>query len=202
MSARQSPFEALAKPVLWDVSRRMLDLGIGLSRKRFDWIAKSGLIPPDASLLDVGCGIGHYSTLTRDPYLGVDMSDEYIAYARQKHGDAHHEFRSVDIATVRREGHTFDVVMSVDFLHHLSDSLCREVLADERAMARRCLVVFEPVTEQTNRIGRWFIDNDRGEHMRPHDRVRALLDESGLHVERDEELYLGPIRTFVFVARP
>jgi cyclopropane fatty-acyl-phospholipid synthase-like methyltransferase len=196
------PFEALGTPVLWDVSRRMLDLGIGIYRKRFDWIARSGLVPPDASLLDVGCGIGHYSTLTRGPYLGVDMNAEYIAYARRKHGDAHHEFKSVDVATVRREGRRFDVVMSVDFLHHLSDPLCREVLADERAMAQRCVLVFEPVIEQTNRIGQWFIDNDRGEHMRPHARVRTLLEESGLTVERDEELYLGPIRTFVFVLRP
>lgn len=202
MSTRQSPFEALAKPILWDVSRRALDLGIGLYRKRFNWIARSGLIPPDVSLLDVGCGIGHYSTLTRGPYLGVDMSEEYVGYARQKHGDSRHEFRSVDVATVRREGRTFDVVMSVDFLHHLSDDLCRTVLADERAMAQRHVIVFEPVTEQTNPVGNWFIVNDRGEHMRPHDRVRALLEESGLQVERDEELYLGPIRTFVFVARP
>jgi len=202
MSARQSPFEALAKPILWDVSRRVLDLGIGLYRKRLGWIARSGLVPPDASLLDVGCGIGHYATLTRGPYLGVDMSEEYIAYARQKRGDARHEFRSVDVATVRREGRSVDVVMSVDFLHHLTDQQCRAVLADERAMAERCLLTFEPVTEQTNRVGQWFIDNDRGEHMRPHDRVRGLLEESGLRVERDEELYLGPIRTFVFVSRP
>jgi len=202
MSAQTSPFESLAKPVLWDVSRRLLDLGIGLYRKRFGWIAQSGLVTRDASLLDVGCGIGHYATLTRGPYLGLDMNEEYIAYARQKHGDSRHEFRSVDTAAVRREGRTFDVVMSVDFLHHLSDQQAHDAIADECAMAERCVLVFEPVTEQTNAVGKWFIDNDRGQHMRPHDQVRALLEQGGLRVDRDEELYLGPIRTFVFVARP
>ena len=57
------------------------------------------------------------------------------------------------------------------------------------------VVSLEPVTEQGNRVGRWFIDHDRGDHMRPHADLLALFERAGLDVDTDEPLRLGPIAT-------
>jgi hypothetical protein len=83
----------------------------------------------------------------------------------------------------------------VDFLHHLTDEAAGSVLRTARELAAGYVVSLEPVTEQENRVGRWFIENDRGAHMRPRADLLALFEAAGLAVAADEPLRLGPIAT-------
>ncbi len=89
-------------------------------------------------------------------------------HARRRRGDERHTFRCVDASELVAEGERFDLVLMVDFLHHLPDEAAVSVLTTARELASGAVVSLEPVTEQRNRVGRWFIDHDRGEHMRPH----------------------------------
>jgi SAM-dependent methyltransferase len=185
----------LERPLVWEASRVGLDLAFGLYRRRRDVLRRWGLLEGGPSVLDVGCGIGQYASLTSGRYVGVDLNCAYVEYARRRRGDAGHTFRCVDAAELAAEGERFDLVLMVDFLHHLPDDAAVGVVRTARELAAGHVVSLEPVTEQESRIGRWFIDNDRGEHMRPHVQLLTLFEGAGLPVEVDEPLRLGPIAT-------
>jgi SAM-dependent methyltransferase len=172
-----------------------LDLAFGLYRRRRALLARWGLLEGEPSVLDIGCGIGQYASLTNARYVGVDLNCPYVDHARRRRGDERHAFRCVDAAELVAEGERFDLVLMVDFLHHLPDDSAVKVLETARELASGTVVSLEPVTEQGNRVGRWFIEHDRGEHMRPHVALLDLFDAAGLGVETDEPLRLGPIAT-------
>lgn len=185
----------LDRPLVWEASRVGLDLAFGLYRRRHALLARWGLLEGAPSILDVGCGIGQYASLTPGRYVGVDLNCSYVEHARRRRGDERHAFRCVDAAELVAEGERFDLVLMVDFLHHLPDGAAVSVLTTAGELAAGRVVSLEPVTEQANRVGRWFIDHDRGEHMRPHADLLALFEQAGLRIESDEPLRLGPIAT-------
>jgi SAM-dependent methyltransferase len=191
----------LDNPLLWQTSRFLLDLSFGLYRRRFALLRDWGVVADNPSLLDVGCGIGQYAALTDGPYLGIDLSARYVAYARRRYRGTR-SFRRVDVTTLWQEQRTFDVVLLVDFLHHLADDDAAGLLRQVGGLAGRHVVSFEPVRAQTNRVGQWIIDHDRGDFIRPLEDLHDLFGRAGLPVERSEELYLGPIRTRAILAGP
>jgi SAM-dependent methyltransferase len=185
----------LDRPLVWEASRAALDVGFGLYRRRRALLRHWGLLAGEPTILDIGCGIGQYASLTDGRYLGVDLNRPYVEHARRRRGDERHAFRHVDAAELVAEGERFDLVLMVDFLHHLADEAAISVLRTAGELARGHAVSLEPVTEQASRVGRWFIDNDRGEHMRPHVDLLALFHAAGLPIQADEPLRLGPIAT-------
>jgi SAM-dependent methyltransferase len=185
----------LDRPLVWEMSRVALDLGFGLYRRRRALLARWGLLHGRPSVLDIGCGIGQYASLTEGRYVGVDLNCPYVEHARRRRGDERHAFRCVDAAELVAEDERFDLVLMVDFLHHLADTTAVSVLRTAGKLAAGPVVSLEPVTEQTNRVGRWFIENDRGEHMRAHGALLELFAGADLRVEADEQLRLGAIET-------
>jgi SAM-dependent methyltransferase len=72
-------------------------------RRRFE-VLVDGIREPGASVLDVGCGLGHLADFLseRGPtrYLGVDLVPEFVAQARQRlSGRPGIEFRELDFRT-------------------------------------------------------------------------------------------------------
>lgn len=197
-----SALAALAHPTIWELSRRGLDLAFGIYRRRMALMRKWGLPRRGESMLDLGCGIGQFSTLATGAYLGIDHSQQYIDHARGRYGGAERAFRVVDAAQLVHEGARFDLVLMVDFLHHLSDEQVLGVLGNVRRLARDRIVSFEPELYQTNPIGQWIIDHDRGDHIRPLTDLEGLLNRGGLRVVRSDELRLGPIKTGAILATP
>jgi SAM-dependent methyltransferase len=185
----------LGRPLVWEASRAALDLGFGLYRRRRALLARWGLLEGGVTILDIGCGIGQYASLTEGRYVGVDLNRPYVEHARRRRGDERHVFRCINAAELVAEEERFDLVLMVDFLHHLTDEDATSVLRTAGELAGGHVVSLEPVTEQANRVGRWFIENDRGAHMRRHADLLALFESAGLRVEADEPLRLGPIAT-------
>ena len=77
------------------------------------------------SVLDAGCGQGHFARFYRDEYpscsyLGLDISERVVAYLQRSIPDA--EFRVADLsAWDDPDGRTFDIVQSVEVLHLILD---------------------------------------------------------------------------------
>ena len=186
---------ALDRPLVWEASRAGLDVAFGLYRRRRAVLQRWGLLEGEPRVLDIGCGIGQYASLTAGTYLGLDLNCRYVEHARRRRGDDRHAFRCADAAELLAEGARFDLVLMVDLLHHLADEPAASVLAAARDLTRGSVVALEPVTGQHNRVGRWFVDNDRGGHMRAHTPLLALFERAGLAIEADEKLRLGPIAT-------
>lgn len=101
-----------------------------------------------ARVLDLGSGGGdlvvRLAALARRDGLeatwtGVDPDPRSleVARARASHGIA---FRVTDAATLRREGETFDVVVSNHVLHHLSPAELRAFAADSLALSTGAVI--------------------------------------------------------------
>jgi cyclopropane fatty-acyl-phospholipid synthase-like methyltransferase len=185
----------LESPMVWRASRYWLDKTFGLYRKRISQMRSWGVLAGNPSVLDIGCGIGHYAIITDGRYLGVDLSQKYIGLAKRIHPEPNKEFRCVDVRSVWEERSQFDVVLIVDFLHHLPDEQSIEMLKTGRQLAKKYLVSFEPKLPQTNPVGKWIIAHDRGNHMRSLDSLHGLFDAAGLTRDQSVELNLGPITT-------
>lgn len=194
--------QLLANPLIWEISRIGLDAAFGLYRKRVRLLREWGLVQNSPSILDIGCGIGQYASVTDGMFLGVDMSQAYIEYARKRHRRPNQTFRCASVADVLKERSTFDLVLMVDFLHHLTDEECIAVLSTAARLAKQYVVSFEPVTWQPHPLGRWIVEHDRGHYVRPLEELKQLYPRAGLSVIRDDPLWLGPIHTRAILCRP
>src|SRR3989338_7233675 len=85
-----------------------------------------GLLVPDASVLDVGCGAGHYlRSLRREhpfpfSYDGADVTPNYIRLAKKAYADdplAH--FRVAPVEKLPYAAKSFDIVLCCNVLLHL-----------------------------------------------------------------------------------
>jgi SAM-dependent methyltransferase len=198
---RAYAWRLLDRPLAWETLRFTLDAAFGLYRGRISLLTQWGVLDGAPSVLDVGCGIGQYCSVTSGPYLGVDMTERYIEHARRRHRhQTRREFRAANVTTLEAERQVFDIVLMVDFLHHLDDDLCENLLATAARLSRHYVISLEPVQEQQSRLGRWIIDHDRGDHMRSLARYHTLFERSPLSIERSEELHLGPINTRAVLA--
>lgn len=149
---------------------------------------------PGQKLLDVGCGTGAIlEFLPVDVrYVGVDLSENYIASARGRYGDRG-EFLCRDVASLPvQEAGTVDVALAVGLLHHLDDSQVDGLLeAIARLLEPRGrLVSIDPCYDPAqSAAARFMISRDRGQNVRSGEGYRALasrhFDHARLTVRHD-----------------
>jgi SAM-dependent methyltransferase len=75
-------------------------------------------------VLDAACGVGYGSALlaeTAAGVVGIDLSEEAIAYARARYARANVEFVVDDLQSPGLDDRSFDVVCSFETLEHLPD---------------------------------------------------------------------------------
>jgi SAM-dependent methyltransferase len=191
----------LDNPVVWETSRFALDAVFGHYRRRIQRLRDWGLLTQNESMLDIGCGIGQFSKLSQGDYLGIDMNERHIDYATKMKRRDNITFRCADAATLLNEGSRFDIVLMVDILHHLSDAQCADVLTAASKLAKRCVVSFEPVAEQSNFVARWMNDHDQGEYVRPLAGLQELFERSPLAIVESVPLRIGIINSQAIMAR-
>jgi SAM-dependent methyltransferase len=76
------------------------------------------------SVLDAGCGVGYgsaYLAETAQRVVGLDLSEEAIAYARRRYGGPNVEFVVGDLLALPQGPDTFDVVCAFETIEHLID---------------------------------------------------------------------------------
>lgn len=110
--------------------------GPGLNRK---YAHICSFISPGDRVLDLGCGTGTLqSHLKGNYYLGLEMNDSFVAYAKKKGRNVVKQ----DVLRFRRFN-DFDVCVMMDVLHHLNP---RHAELVEKALAgvRKTVIISEP----------------------------------------------------------
>ena len=93
------------------------------------------LIPPDAHVLDVGCGDGLLANTIRQSRPDIDIKGIDVLVR----GATHVPVQAFDGKQIPYENGSFDFVMFVDVLHHADDA--RYLLGEAVRVARRSLLI-------------------------------------------------------------
>ena len=186
-----NPFKFLETPFIWECFRSGLELAIGVYAKRTAQMRAWGILDDNPSVLDVGCGSGHFCCITKGSYVGLDFNEGLIKYAQRKRGAPGRSFRCADVATLIGEQMSFDLVLLVDILHHLSDEQCDQLLREAGRVSDKHIVNFEPLRDQPHPIGRWRVNSDLGGFMRSSSELDGLFKRSGLKIEKTKVDRIG-----------
>ncbi len=120
-------------------------------------------------VLDAGCGVGYGSAIlaeTARRVVGVDRSDDAIAYARRRYARPNVEFAVDDLLELRQPDGAFDVVCAFEAIEHLAD-------ADAHLVhVRRVLRPGGVYIASTPRVERTTVTPDN-----PHHRVEFSQDD-------------------------
>lgn len=191
----------LENATIWVLFRRTLDLVFGIYKRRRKLLAEWDILGKNLSVLDIGCGTGQYSDITTGSYLGIDYNQEYIRRADSTK-KPNQTFKTMDVADLAASKAQFDACLLVGITHHLDDNSVKQLLAHCKKVSSKYVIIMDPIQEQTNFVGSWFRDNDRGDYIRRSADQETLIRQSGLDIIACETLYIGPIRSIAFLCSP
>lgn len=167
----------LSQPDVYELWSRF----VGADRSRRTLVREHVRPWPSARVLDLGCGPGELVRYLGDvQYVGLDISEAYIARAERMYGDRA-EFRVGDATAPDEDLRGFDLVLAFGVLHHLDDAGGRELFsraAEALAEGGRAVTVDPAFTPDQHRISRFLISHDRGRDVRTEAGYRRLADHA------------------------
>ncbi len=199
------------------VSKRKISIiehSNSLAKKRLEWKEKnhffhsqdeqylSFLIPNNATVLELGCGVGD-SLAKLKPAIGVgiDISDEMINIARESYPQ--YEFLIGDIEdenVIDNINLTFDYILLSDTIGYLED--CQKTLKTLHKLCKRetriIISYYSYIWEPILKIGEFFnqkIPQNNLNYLTSED-IKNLLFLSGFDIVKEEWRQLIPIHFF------
>ena len=131
---------------------------------------------PEATVLDVCCGVGEFAPAVTGRYVGVDANPRFIAEARRRHaGQDSRRFEVGDVLRLDYPPHHFDSTIVVNSLHHFSDAEATRLLAEVRRLTRRLVLVIDADGTPRGLLRRVLLGLDRGRFMRTPARLAGVV---------------------------
>jgi len=130
---------------------------------------------PHKSIIEIGCGtallLKHISI---DRYLGVDMNEDYINYARKKHKKNGVTFLVEDANKLKKINENFDLLIMFNIIHHLSENNLNAIIKNlirNVKFSRIIVLDSKPVWP----FG-WFLEKiDQGDNFRELDEIAGIF---------------------------
>ena len=169
----------LDNPLAFEMQQRVSN-NYGAVRVEFAEFLEDG-----QEILDVGCSTGACSRaivdMSKNLYIGIDIDPEYVDRAARSAPEG--RFLTMDATATDFPSDSFDVVMYNGVLHHLDDETVKQCIAESLRVVRStgAVLVSEPIFVRSNPLSTWFLDRDRGLHIRSVEGYQSLL---GDHVVR------------------
>ena len=165
----------LAKhPGAFTIVRKIIELNF---KKQKEIIQATLGEKKNLKVLDIGCGTGEfYECFQSQTYVGIDISPKYIQYAKKiKKGD----FRVMDATKLDFPDLTFDFVLVMAMLHHLSDEHFLQVIKEIRRVLKNdgALLIMEDakIEELENRFVRLVQKFDKGDFIRKPNEYKKII---------------------------
>jgi SAM-dependent methyltransferase len=158
--------DVLAKPQVYILFARL----IGATYGRRIYIERHIKPRKGDRILDIGCGPADIlDSLPQVDYHGFDLSEEYIASARQRFGSrGHFHVEKVNIDLLKKYA-GFDLVLATGVLHHLNDAEATDLFRVAKAALKptgRLITLDGCFAEGQSRVARHLLSRDRGKYVR------------------------------------
>jgi SAM-dependent methyltransferase len=170
----------LATPIVYDTYQSL----IGAPGCHARFMSEMVLPVRGERILDLGCGVGASIPFLPEEisYVGVDVSAPYIEMARAKYGERG-MFICADASLLNSQSlGSFDRAFSFGVLHHLSETVATRAIDLVRRVLRPggMFVTIDPCyVPGQSAIGKFLIDNDRGEYVRDQAGFERLVSGIG-----------------------
>ncbi|MDD4910407.1 MAG: class I SAM-dependent methyltransferase [Candidatus Omnitrophica bacterium] len=152
--------------------------------------------------LDICCGTGNFADLAKGEYIGFDINEGYIKYARGRFkGDRLKRFLVSDINDFEFIPEHFDIVLLIGVLHHFSDDAASGLLEKVNMTARDRIVIIDPAVETRNPVSMMLRSLDRGQFIRTLDGQCKLISWK-LNILRYYNLNFGMNKMNVIICGP
>ena len=195
--------KALGFPIVFDTYQNMVG-SPGAHRRII-----SEMVRPqtDERILDIGCGVGAIVPFLPEDidYVGIDLSEPYIAKAQNTYG-GRRRFICTDVsdADAARLG-TFDRAVAFGMLHHVPDNVADQVAALVRRVVRpggHFFTIDPCYAPGQHSFAKFLIDNDRGQFVRDEAGYRRIVAGLGdVHAELHHDLLRVPYTQLVMNIR-
>lgn len=181
-------------------------VGGGKARKT---IAKKYIrAKPGEKLLDIGCGTGNYFVELEKgvKYVGYDVSEQYIEFARKRYEDEPNaKFHCVGVNDLEELDTDFDIAITIGLLHHLHDEEAAKVIevAFNHLRPGGRYMLLEPTwTPNQKPIDKFLNKMDRGKMIRTPEAYSEFMSQyfSDFEYKIDVSLYNFPISVCVIEA--
>lgn len=129
----------------------------------------------DEKLLEVGCGTGYFSKFFDCSYTGVDLDEFYLQSARQKFGSRRKNFLAMDACRLDFSDKSFDKVVFINTIHHLSDDQVLKSLSEAKRVAKKSVFIFDMATTRNNIITPLLLSLDNGKYVRSLEEQVSLI---------------------------
>ena len=151
----------------------------------------------DSSVLEVGCGSGDLlATIDGSRKVGIDFSEEYINWAKEKHQDKNIEFLQMDANEIKLNG-KFDLIIIsnligfVDDIQNVFEQVKRVSHPNTKVIVQYYNSLWEPIIKFAELIGlkkktplqNWLNSRD----------INNLLFVSGFDVYRNTKRLIFPL---------
>lgn len=89
------------------------------------------------TILEIGCGTGEIlKYLTPRKYVGLDLSQQYLRKARFQFGSKNVKFEVSDATKMRDFAEKYELVLIVNFIHHLDDESLEKVFRNIKSKVK------------------------------------------------------------------
>lgn len=147
------------------------------------------------TVLDFGCGTGAYSQIVTGKYLGVDIDESLISYARIKYGSVRKIFLTGTLKdlSVTKKVQKIDKAIVVNVLHHLNDNQVHENLSFLRKLIKKYLVIVDMDKAESNLWQKFLHLFDDGHFIRSREEFKKLIEQH--FVIKKSFIYFPPTRS-------
>ncbi|MBM2811043.1 MAG: putative methyltransferase like protein [Chloroflexi bacterium] len=153
------------------------------------------------SVLDVCCGTGTYAAAVPGPYLGLDLNERFVRFARRRYSNLpRKQFVVGDATAMPLPRQSFDTAIFIDALHHFPVEINRAIFHQLAAIVRAEILIVDVSPHVRNPAKRLALAIDRGDFIRPVAQQVAIV-ESELRIVRRSVFDQGLYTQTVYVCR-
>lgn len=141
---------------------------------------------PHEAIFEIGCGPGKFMKyINPKKYLGIDMNESYIKYAKKNFETKSIKFMSLNALNIPKMKDSFDLIIVMNVTHHLTNQEIEYILKTlKRNVIFKRLLIFDGKPD-IGPLGKILEYLDQGNNFRETDQLARLVKKY-FKIERAE----------------